>query len=291
MFEGLGNLMSGESERTAEWENYLRDPRIQAGLLSFGIEMMKPKWSPGAALPDALSAGVRGAAGVQDAQMAEDQRNEAIQRQTEEKAADRSTRLDIARMGADSRMEVATARNAAMLEGINARHRLKGELTASGLTPAEQKLYQTYVREYTNLYRNDVTKMGRPVDEGEILRKADEAARALVLSKRVQGIGALPGGGGGNGGEFTRPNSPASAGPVSVPQPAGTPKITSPNTSGVVAPDGQPPTTSFHQMRLRMGQDGFNRVLQHPNGREMMKAWVIDPGEVDKYFDRMAPKR
>lgn len=193
----MGGLPTSDTQPASledQWSQALKRPEIQAGLLNFGIELMKPRWSGASALPDALSAGARGYAGVQEEDYKRQQQQAEISRGQAEKQADRDTRLDSARIMADSRAEVQGLRNEAMLQGIQMRGQIKNQLTNLGMTPAELKIYDAEKKRYYDLLKNDLTTLAEAKDPAKIEAEADAVARARVTALRAQGLDGGAGG-------------------------------------------------------------------------------------------------
>ena len=270
----IGDLMGGmpregEQPLESQWGEVLKRPEIQAGLLNFGIELMKPRWTSASALPDALSAGARGYAGVQQEEYNRQQEVAQQERAAGEKAADRENRMQIAELGADSRAEVQGLRNTAMMEGINARAGLKKELQG-GFTPQENSRYNTLVKAFLDGRKNDLTRMGEAIDEKKLTEEAAATARSIVIGERVQG---------GGGGDIPSANGPPAGGtppPVGQPGATQTPKITSANPSNT-PPDM--PTAADAIAKLKAA----GKWPLPPAGLEWLKTRVKDPAVLDAF--------
>src|SRR5690606_28931614 len=130
LLQGAQSQQQATPEQTGDleqkWASYLKNPVIQASMLNFGLELMKPRWQQGSAIPDAIGAGARTVATAEQEQYTRDQAEEKKRAAASEREADRTTRLETAKIGADSRAEVATIRTQAMLQGIHDRNALKG---------------------------------------------------------------------------------------------------------------------------------------------------------------------
>lgn len=269
----IGEMMNGmprqgEPDLETQWSQTLKKPEIQAALLNFGVELMKPRWSSASALPDALSAGARGFAGVQEEQFNRQQQEAAVARAQSEKSADRDTRLEAARLAADSRAEVANIRTAGMLEGIRSREELKRSLTG-GFTPQENARYNTLVRMMSDQRKNDLTRMGQPVDEKKLAEEVAATARNIVLGERV---GALGGTGGGN---IPSANSSNGGAPVGPPGAAPAAKIPSANSSSTTPAK---PTVKDVIRKLESAGRWTGSAAQI----QAWKALVSDPENFDK---------
>ena len=218
IFSGLPTRDANAPSLEDQWSAVLKRPDFQAGLLGFGIELMKPKWMGGAAaLPDALAAGARGFAGVQEAEEIQAQADEQNERSSREAAANRQNRLETAKIGADSRAEVQGLRNAALLE----RETVRRSLVNPTKTPEEQKAWDSVYKAALN----DILGPDDPVARQQM---AQERADNMLIARRARfGTGpntnAVPG-------QIPSQNSPNGGGLVSPPGGGQTPKNTSTNT-------------------------------------------------------------
>ena len=266
-------------ELTAQWGSFLKNPKTQAAMLTFGLEMMKPRWNSASALPDALGAGVK-AVGV----MEEDERALMEQRRKEglasgEASANRSNRLEAARIGADSRADVANIRANAMLEATNQRQQLKG--------PVYERLRLQYIDSYTkSAQREDALKMNsmegltgrvKPRDAAQLRQEAEIWADSQLRSGVGQIFDAGGQGGGGNHQPNIRQNSPTGGAPVRPAPAPGTPKPTSVNSPN---PGNEPPVTSrsFINRFLRSSPGNTRAKLEELQGmlRDPAKRAMID---------------
>lgn len=119
----FGGLMAPQPRaEPSQWEQQLRDPATQAALLSFGLQALSGGWGNGAQqFAQAAGAGAQGG-GVYNQQEQERTRYaQAREEQASSRAADRQTRLDVARIGADSRTEIANMRSRLSEERVNDR--------------------------------------------------------------------------------------------------------------------------------------------------------------------------
>jgi len=266
MMQGLPQ--AGEPDLETQWVQTLKKPEIQAAMINFGVELMKPRWTSGSALPDALSAGARGYAGVQEEEFNRKKQEEAVTRSESEKAADRNTRLETARIGADSRAEVASLRTAGMLEGIRARNELKGGPQGG----EEAKLYSDALKAARAEFKsqNETADLfGRQkISDQEIERRAAERAQDAVTRRRLSrdGAPAIPG-------DNPSANSATEGGPVGQPGATGTPKNTSANPS---SPANKPSASEAISRLQRAG-----RWTGSPAQIEALRPHVLDPGALD----------
>lgn len=108
------------------WTNWLQNPVNQAGLLSFGLQMMSGGGhggqSFGQELATGLGHGFAGASATDAAIRKQQELDEEQARKTHEGEADRSQRMEIAKMQIASREEVAREKLAGMLQGIGMRN-------------------------------------------------------------------------------------------------------------------------------------------------------------------------
>lgn len=211
---------------TAQWGEFLKNPKTQAALLNFGLEMMKPRWNSASALPDALGAGIKAAGGMEEEErtLAEKRRAEGVA--LGQKSADRENRLEAARIGADSRADVANIRAGAALEAAHLRHSVRPGV--------EQKLYDQARKEFISGHKaawdRDFSKLGKPYPTPEqIAAEADTFARQRVQSLNIGTLFGQGGGGPPNHQADTRPNSAPTAPSVGSPGGAQTPNPTSVN--------------------------------------------------------------
>ena len=302
-FLGLGGGGGGElqpappgtppEQLTAQWGDFLKNPKTQAALLNFGLEMMKPRWQAGSALPDALGAAVKtyGGAEEEERAQAEARRKEGIA--LGERAADRSSRLEAARIGADSRADVANIRSQAMLDAVQLRQSLRPGV--------EQKLFDQARREFISGFKrtwdgnlSNLTKQ-YPSPE-EIARQADEFAMSRV---RGLNLGTLfgPGAGGPEINQAdTRLNPPPLEGPVGQPGPEKAPKPTSINTPKPTG--GLTSREALRKLEIELGQQHGSQamakraeILSNPTYIAALRARVSDPEELDRLLAAHAAKR
>lgn len=277
----LGGLMGGmptEDSQPADletkWLAKFQDPSVMAGLLSFGANLMKPTWSPGAAMADAISGGAQAYAGVEAEKYRRAKEEEKTIQGLEEKEADRANRVKVAEIGADSRAEVANIRAAAAINSMQERDRLKREM-AGPFTPQENARYNTLVRTYSKQIENDITRLGKPIDPAEVAQKAAETARNIILGERVGAGGQAPGAANAGGNSST--NSASGGGPV------GQGGVGKPSENSSKNKENEAPKRSFNELRDLMKSAG----TWHPQFDEdprRLKPYVSDPDYIDNYF-------
>ena len=304
-FFGLGALFSptqptapaaGDPEmerRTNGWKQALSDPKLQAGLLNFGVQLMTPRWSAGSALPDALSAGFKTIATEEADQYAKAQREQDRKDKQDQAAADRANRLQIAKIGSDSRAEVANIRTQAMLEAANIRSRLLG-----GRSKPEETFWQNiYARTKSDIdtANRDALLLGRKiVPPEEIDRRAKEAADMALTHRRALGMPQFgPDGspmpetpqGSPVPGEKTRQNPAPAAPPVGTPGAPQAPKITSGNTPPNVQtkPPGSPLSSEEFITKLdtELGPDAIAGIFNDEARYQRVRKVVADPQRLD----------
>lgn len=107
------------------WKGFLSDPRTQGMMMAAAIEMMKPRWTPGSAIPDALSAGIR-AGGAYDENLQTQQETQRVEGvKSREKQLDRDALMDRTEASIAGREDVANIRARSALEGIELRSRIR----------------------------------------------------------------------------------------------------------------------------------------------------------------------
>lgn len=291
MLEGLFSGLQDANQPSLQdqWSQALRRPEIQAGLLNFGIELMKPRWTAGSALPDALAAGARGYAGVQEEEYNRQRQDEQIARSQEEKSADRSNRMEIAKLNADSRAEVQGLRNEAMLRGIETRHQLK--IPPQG--QAELKIYQDALKaaraEFKTLNESS-TLLGTPsISDADIEARAAARAQDAVTRYRLN---ANPSGGGSVPEAGMPPNTSTNSAKPSGQQGEARPSDAAKNTSKNT--QSAPPTSgkkSFAEFKAYLESTGRWTPALEAN-LDQIKPYVSDPDAVDGYKTlKRAPAR
>jgi hypothetical protein len=208
-----------------QWQSYLQHPATTAMLLAMGIEMMKPRWEPMSALPDALSSGVRAqGAYYEDQQKRSDaerdfNRETAAQDEKEERATERT------RIAASSREEVARANNDARMQ----REIYKGELKSGPQSSQEKAFWSRQYAAHKRMLeaankdaRDPLNKRLNPelkeMTPQEIDAEAKSAADTALSGYRVRFGGA---GGAGSGGHMQQNTQQTTSGNSQTPAPAG----------------------------------------------------------------------
>lgn len=311
-FFGLGGLMGQQQpalspaapEKEAAWKQYLTNPTVQAAIFNMGVSMMQPKWNQGSVLPDALSAGAGTVAKQEQEDYARNQVEQEAARKSGEAAANRENAMGIAKLNADSRMDVAQARMAAMLEAVNTKASLRGPAG----TPHEQKFYGDVYKQALNemkLLNDSAVLTKRPlIPEAEMQQRATERAQQALQDYRLQfapGPNALPRQGAtapptqGTGpavpGEITRQNptkAPPQQGMVPAPQ---APKITSPNPTNTPPPNvpataGQYTSEALIGALQKKSYEEFAGILEDPAKIASLRGLVKDPEVFDLYINK-----
>jgi len=241
-----GSGMSGTTNNPnlqQRWQNYMTHPATTAMLLAMGIEMMKPRWEPMSALPDALSSGVRAqGAFYEDEQKRADaerdfNRETAAQDEKEERATERT------RIAASSREDVARANNDARMQ----REIYKGELKSGAQNPQEKAFWTRQYAAHKRMIEAQNKEARDPLNKKldpslkektpqEIDAEAKEAADTALSGYRVR-FGAQ---GGGSGGHMQQNTQQTTSGNSSTSVPSGG-NAPGPHAGGNVAenPAGQ----------------------------------------------------
>lgn len=117
----LGNILPGQ--QGGGWQAWLADPVNRAGLLSFGAQALTGTGgSFGSEMGAALAKGFEGASATDTAVRKQQELDEEQERRSAESAANRANQMEVARLAASSREEVARQRQAGMMEGIALRN-------------------------------------------------------------------------------------------------------------------------------------------------------------------------
>lgn len=216
--ELLGISMPGEAasdagvvspETGAGWDSALKDPVFKSALLGFGMQLMTGGWgSPVQQAGQALGAGASSAAGtaksINDFQGEERARTDKLS----EGSANRKQSETNARIGADSRAEVANIRSQAMLE--------RTTMNLNKAAPAMGLKYRTEARK---VYEGNLQNMSKDQAsrEAEIEQLAAQMYSADSARGTAGGAGATSQTGAPVAGEGTPGGQgPATKGPEST---------------------------------------------------------------------------
>lgn len=121
LLDELGSMLPGQ--QGGSWQQWLADPVNRAGLLSFGAQAMTGTGGNFAGeMGAAISKGYQGAAATDAAVREQREADEEQERKSSESAANRSNQMEVAKLNAASREEIARQRQAGMMEGINLRN-------------------------------------------------------------------------------------------------------------------------------------------------------------------------
>ena len=224
-------------ETGGNWDSFLKDPVSRSALLGFGMQLMTGGWGNGVQQAGAaLGAGAASAGGTAKAlndfeteqQMRGDKLNEG--------AATRAQSEKNARIGADSRAEVANIRTQAMLE--------RSRMVQGARTPDEGKIVAEALRKY-ELEERKNQFLTKKTDEEIAAGAYDHSQRVLQAYRATKG----------QSGGATRTDGPQGAGTV---EPGGTvPGATPGKATSKNAP-------SWEQSLKR---PDFAQLLQTPEGR------------------------
>lgn len=132
---GFGDLMSPggkpvEEASASSWSDLVKDPIARSTLLSFGLQAMSGGWGNGTQqLAAALGAGATAGAATSEAMQKQMEADDKAAESSANSAANRATQLEIAKLNADNRREVAGIRTEALLE--RTRMNLSGKASAN----------------------------------------------------------------------------------------------------------------------------------------------------------------
>lgn len=164
----LGAAIGGAAKNT--WQSLVDDRVKQNALISFGLQMMVGgHGSPVQQIGEAASHGMESAGKTAGLMQQARETEEAKGTAAREKEADRANRVETAKIGADSRAEVANIRSAAMLD--RTRMNLEGKTSSN---PALALKYRTEARK---IIEGDSKALGLPTDQRLIL--IEETANRL----------------------------------------------------------------------------------------------------------------
>lgn len=309
-FDGLGSEMlpmaaaKGDPttpQRESQWLQYFKNPTVSAALFNMGTALMQPKWNQASILPDALNAGARTVAVNEEEEYKRDQVDEQNRLKQQESATDRQSRMAIAKLQADSRLEVAQERIAGMLAG----QRVKAELRGPPGTPHEQRHYSSVFQDtYKQLQKDNETAFltKAPIKTEEQMRRvASERAQDALMNFRLQfggpqaGVPAAPAGpeaptASPVPGEKTRPNPAPGTPPAGMPGvptlPNSTRQNTPPDNPGYLQQRQAPPRPPTVEAIKKLGGKDDPRVkqiMEDEAAYNYLRERVTDPAELDRY--------
>ena len=246
-FTGWGRLMQPATPQQQQ-PGVLSDPAMQAAMLSFGLQAMSGGWGNGIQqAAQALGAGAQGAgAYTQQARQRELEEQAIADREAERGErrrsgeAQRQTQLEVARIGANSRQEIAALRAGAALDRVNDRT-LIAQMQAR--QRAEAAAGANYTRQLTAIAQ-DVTMMGnasaRAAAEARIRQEYD------TTMARIQQLYPVAADGGGQPGGLSTVNpavpptaAPPAAAPSARPSTGAAPAAVPPPGAAAPAPPNQ----------------------------------------------------
>lgn len=292
----------GTAARESQWMQYFQNPTISAALFNMGTALMQPKWNQGSILPDALNAGARTVAVNEEEEYKRDQTDEQNRLRQQEGAAGRANQMAIAKLQADSRLEVAQERIAGMLAGQNMRAQLKGPPGSA----QEMQLFNNMYRDaFKQLQKENseawLTKAPLKTEE-QIKQIAQQRAQEALQNYRLQfgsGPAGVPGTPVAPGtapdtaipGEKTRQNPAPGTPPVGTPVAPELPKSTRQNTppdkdsylAAPKRPEGKVPTSKAIQ-NLGGAQDPrIKQIMEDDTYYDYLRSRVADPEELDRF--------
>lgn len=292
----------GNAERESQWLQYFKNPTVSAALFNMGTALMQPKWNQASILPDALNAGAKTIAVNEEEEYKRDQTDEQNRLKQQEGAAGRANQMAIAKLQADSRLEVAQERIAGMLAGQNIRAQLKGPPGS----PAEARLYHSVYTDALAQMQKDNREgwLNRlpPKSEQEMETIAKRRAQEAVQNHRLEFGTTQPGVPGttvGPGvapdtaipGEKTRQNPASPVPPVGTPGAPALPNSTRQNTppakpgylDKTKRPEQGVPTSDAIK-RLGGAQDPrIKQIMEDDTYYNHLRSRVADPEELDRF--------
>lgn len=199
-----------QAQLKQSWDQYLSDPKVRAGMLSMGLQLMTGGWGGfGQQLAQGIGAGAEAYGGVEKLQQDEARRQEAQGLALGEKEKDRNLRVQLEQMqqeGADKRLDkTLSAREDARSGG-------------GAYSKGAQQLYRTtYAQALKRAKEGDLINGIDPLDDDAAQTVAAEAAAkaADAFDGRFGGpsnsaiSAAMPGKGGSQG-----PGGKAATGPL-----------------------------------------------------------------------------
>lgn len=217
------------------WSGWLDNPVNRAFLLQFGIQAMQPAWGGlAASFGQALGAGAEAASGT--AKLIRDEEVLAEKINSDESKADleRKNRLQVAQIGADSRVEVANVRG---------QYSLQRAAAVGAKTPNELAAYNSvFNRVYQQLSQNNILlPPDQQLTPEMIMEQAGRAADEQYV--RFRGRPGQNATGGQNPSVVSPPPVPPPSGSLAAPaSPAAQnePAISPPRASQVTPPPFMP---------------------------------------------------
>ncbi len=232
-----------------QWDSWLQNPVNRNGLLAFGTSLMMGSW--GNPLANSLAAGVESAAGTEQVQ-----NNEAIRNQSrndelsqfgqkrEEAGLDRQNRLDVAKIGADSRTQIAANRQ------------------NNQLGTQEKIHYRTAYNKTLESLRNNNILL--PPDQQ--LSEEDMAAQAMAQGEAaVSNYRSIFGS---DAGPTSQANSGAPGAAGTTPAAGQTPAGGVPRAAGAAAQKGP----SYSDIVAKYGADRVDALLADPQRRQQFES-------------------
>lgn len=179
----LGSLIPSEEGVKSTWQGIANDPIARVALMNFGTRLMVG--GGGNLLSEVGAAAGHAGEGVaksQEAILAQQNKEAAMAASEKDKSEDRKNRLEVAKIGADSRQEVANIRSAAMLERAAM---IRG--------PQTQKEFEHYIKTRDTFFKKEKDNqiLSRKTDD-QILTEAEAYAKEALRGAREAVGGGRP---------------------------------------------------------------------------------------------------
>ena len=184
---GLGDLMQpggapGEEPASGSWSDLVKDPIARSALMGFGLQMMTGGWGNGTQqLAAGLGAGNTSAAATSEAMQKQMEADDKSAESAANHAADRQNRLEVAKIGADSRVEQVHIRGEMALE--------RARLTTAAKIPPDQMV--RYRAEARKIVEGNLANMALPQAQRSQMIE-EEMARIWDTDQKRRGIGTAP---------------------------------------------------------------------------------------------------
>lgn len=256
----------------SKWLQTLQSPETQRMLLTFGTQLMAPRWSGASALPDAINAVGRNEAALEKEDYNREKAETDRQTKIDINNADNTAAMARTRVAADNRAEVANIRGEYGLQIQNSRENFRRELLTAKKTPDEERFWQNV---YLEKEKDILSNRGTPEQRQ---RAAQQAADDALSARRLR-FGSAGQPGQGNAGQIISTNPAAPSGQQGQAKPGEAGKITSTNPSGQ-----QKYSTSDALKRLKE-QGALDALLAQPDAYEQLAPIVTDPDYLRKYLE------
>lgn len=244
----LGELMQpggtpGEEPAAGSWSDLVKDPIARSALLGFGLQMMTGGWGNGTQqLAAGLGAGATSGAATSEAMQKQMEADDKSAEAAGNHAANRENAIKVAKIGADSRAEVANIRAESSA--------FRASLTAAARSPNEAKFLADAMNKY----------MSKEKDNQLLSRKSDQQIEAEA-SQYAQNQLALIRASGKAVGDPTTGAAPSNS---PNPSPAAAPGA--PGQSPAQGTAGKPTA----QNEAKPDSSAINQALAHPEVQQML---------------------